>query len=106
MVFYTKQAQSNYLFSESFDAASKSFCKAAGIMSMLAILSPSLSFMATPPLVFLPSARIWVQKNGVQLDNNMTLVKRKKLHKTSYSNRACYSSLLITGKDQTSKAKD
>lgn len=50
----------NYLLRESPDALSKSFCMDAGIMSMLAILSPFFSLIATAPLVFLPSDRIWI----------------------------------------------
>lgn len=47
-----------YLLPGDFDKDSKSFHMAAGIMSILAILSPSLSLIATAPLVFLPSVRI------------------------------------------------
>jgi len=56
-----KQASSHhyYLLSGSFDMVSKLFHMAAGIMSTLAILSPSLSLIASAPLVFLPSVRIW-----------------------------------------------
>ena len=42
----------------------KSFSLAAGIMSMLAIISPCFSLIATAPLVFLPCVRIYVQQEG------------------------------------------
>lgn len=58
----------NYWLLGSSNALSKSLRMVAGIMSMLAILSPFFSLMATPPLVFRLSDRIWVQK--VENNNN------------------------------------
>lgn len=53
----------NYRLWCSSDALSKSFRIAAGMMSMLATLSPFFNLMATEPLVFLPTARTWVHSS-------------------------------------------
>lgn len=53
----------NYWLWCSSDALSKSFRIAAGMMSMLATLSPFFNLMATEPLVFLPTARTWVHSS-------------------------------------------
>lgn len=52
----------NYWFCRGPGPSSIFFPKDAGIISKLAILSPSFSLMATEPLVFLPSALIYTNK--------------------------------------------
>lgn len=53
-----------YLLVLGSDTFFKSFSLAAGIMSMLAIISPCFSLIAAAPLVFLPCVRIYVQQEG------------------------------------------